>query len=627
MTANNTTDKPPDDELVEAALGLLSLAASLLLLALTIAAMRATDRGSTTIPKALVMLIVSGAPFCLSLSRLLGFVDELEDADDESLDLASSFLDICARFIHIPITVYVGGCILPGCPVLGWVLGGVVGLFLSCILSPPTALLPDVLRGTTMMPLSQVRLRASQITESREMALNWAGVKIPERHSEQHFELIGATGSGKTVALRMLMQSVLSEIRPGSDHRALIYDAKQDMLEILSGMSLSCPIRILNPLDARSVALSLADMITTPTAALQFASIIIEEERGQNSFFTKAARDLFGAVMVALHHIRPYEWTFADMLSILSSTDRTRSVLEQVPHTRDIAREHFERDDPRTVANVQYTISANIAYLRPIAALWHHTVDQFNLTQWLNEESILVLGNADDLRCPIDAVNRAFFQRIVELVLSQSESNTRRTWFILDELKEMGRLDALPRLLTKGRSKGVRAVLAFQTIEGLRHVYGDRLAGEISGMPANKCFLRTDSEETAAWASRVIGEAEYRQWTQTVNSGGNTSSAEQIVKKEAVLASELLRLPLANRERFWSYCITPCIGVYKGVTHFASQLCPKGTTANFLPRPDSDQYLPPELFNESVEEPSLDDIGRLRYRPEADRTDEFENLL
>ncbi|MGV2342203.1 MAG UNVERIFIED_CONTAM: type IV secretion system DNA-binding domain-containing protein [Planctomycetaceae bacterium] len=49
----------------------------------------------------------------------------------------------------------------------------------------------------------------------------------------EHFLAVGTTGSGKTVVMRLLMQSVLPEIGSGNDVRAVIYDAKQDMMSIL----------------------------------------------------------------------------------------------------------------------------------------------------------------------------------------------------------------------------------------------------------------------------------------------------------------------------------------------------------------------------------------------------------
>lgn len=616
MDNNVHTDAP--QELTYFVTTLLCLSLSIMLLTVTVAALHATVPRTFTFVDSLVMLAIAAIVFFSSLAVL--FVrrtgSEDDDDDDSPLRVASRLVCTSLWFLPVPTAVYIGGRVSVEHPSTGWIIGALTILLLPLlILIAAAERQPEVLRGTVILTTVQAKHYMAHITRPIDLIINWLGLQLPEHFAEQHFLLVGATGSGKTVALRLLIQSVLSSIIPGSDRRMLIYDAKQDILEILSGIPLFCPVVILNPFDARSVAWDIAKDITNPGIALQIAAILIQEERGDNSFFCKAARDLLAAVFIALHAKQPGNWTLADVVAIMSSTDRTKHLLEDVPSTRHVAEEHFRRADERTTANVQYTVTANMAYLRPIAALWHHAARRFSLSQWVNSESILVLGNMESLRCPLDAVNRALFQRIVELLLGQSESDTRRTWVVLDELKEMGRLDALPRLLTKGRTKGIRAVLAFQTIEGLRDVYGDRLAGEVSGMPANKCFLRTDSEETARWASHVIGEAEYREWTQTENSDGKTSRNEHIVKKEAMLASQLMRLPLANRKRFYSYCITPSVGVHAGVTRFDQSLCPKGSAANFLPRPDAEQYLPPDLLADQDDPAlSLDDITRMRAR-------------
>ncbi len=595
-------------------LAFLGLSLSLILFAAAVAAMRATAHQTPSLTDSVVMLAIAGLLFWGSFTQFVRVMTGEDDGYTSPMRIAARLLRKALWFAFTPVAIYLGGRVVPTAPYYGWIIGTVVTLLLPYVARIGSGSGDTVIRGTALVTQAQARRRVDHITCPGEPTVNWVGFPLPERFSEQHFLFAGGTGSGKTVAQRMMMQSVLPGITPGSDCRAVVYDAKQDMIEILSGMSLSCDLIILNPFETRSVSWDLAKDITTPATALQLASIIIEDEKGQNSFFSKAARDLFAAVIVALHHTRPGDWTLGHVLSVLSSTERTHTLLEQVPYTRDAAMEHFQRDE-RTLANVQYTISANIASLRPVAALWHHADRRFSLRDWISSNSILVLGNMEDLRYPIDAINRALFQRLVELVLSQSESATRRTWFFLDELKEMGRLNALPRLLTKGRSKGVRAVLAFQTFEGLCDVYGDKLAGEISGMAANKCFLRTDSEETARWASRIIGEAEYEQWTRSVGPDGKDSRNQQIVKKDAVFPSQLLRLPLADRERFWSYCVTPSVGIYCGPTRFSHLLCSKGSAPNFVPRPDSEQYLPDGLYSiDDPEDPSLDEFSRMRFK-------------
>lgn len=584
-----------DAHFMQTLLPILSLALSMLFFLATLIATYETCPVSPDLSESIVMALLASALCIICFLRLLTV--SRKHRDDPPGQIALQFLLCAAKQVHIPFVIYLAGCTvsrtrssLPS----AWFVAAIVAIPLPYLFRlQRDRFKPTTLRGTILIPHREAKRRCTKLVRPGEPTINVAGFLLPDRFSEQHFLMIGATGSGKTMAFRLFMQSVLPRILLGSDARALIYDAKQDIMEILSGLSLSCEIIILNPFDARSVAWDMAKDITTPATAIQIASIIIEEEKGHNAFFSKAARDLFAAVMIALHNTRPGDWTLADLVRILSSTDATQQLLESVPYTRAIAEEHFGRQTNNTTANVQYTISANVAYLRTIAALWQNAKRRFSLQEWINGNSILVLGNSETLRTPIDAMNRAIFQRLVELVLAQSESSTRRTWFFLDELKEMGRLDALPSLLTKGRSKGARAVIAFQTIEGLRAVYGDRLANEIAGMCAGKIALRTDCPATAAWLSSVVGEAETLRWMQSQQSSKNGQSkslSQQIVTTQAVLASEVLRLPLANRECFHSFCIIPAIGIWKNTTYFADQLLPKGTAANFVPRPDSDQY-------------------------------------
>lgn len=617
MPANPT---PPnrEDSPMQITLALLSLALPALLFSAALAAMYATSPDPRSLSLSLLMASLASILCITSFLRLRAVGKEHQGEPPRQVVL--QFIVCAARQVAVPVGIYLGAYVArwsDSSPAVGWLAGGVLApLILSAVLSGGDRFKPVTLRGTVLIAALEAQRRCVKLTRPAELTIRLADVHLPERFSEQHVLVVGATGAGKTIALRLLLQSVLPRITPGSDYRALIYDPKQDMLEILSGLAPSCETIVLNPFDARSVAWDMAKDVTTPATAIQIASIIIEEEKGHNAFFAKAARDLFAAVMIALHNTRPGDWTLADVVNTLSNTDATRQLLEMVPYTHLIAEEHFGRQTNNTTANVQYTISANIAYLRPIAALWEKATRRYSLQEWIDGNSILVLGNSETLRTPIDAVNRAIFQRLVELVLAQSESSTRRTWFFLDELKEMGRLDSLPSLLTKGRSKGARVAIMFQTIEGLRAVYGDRLANEIVGMCACKLLLRTDSPETAQWASSVIGEAETIRWMQSQQSGkhGESNSlSQQIVTTQAVLASELLRLPLANRECFHSFTIVPAIGIWRGITYFSKDLLPKGTAANFLPRPDADQYplcLPDDDDNDQG---GLDDITRLTW--------------
>src|SRR5262249_39684298 len=64
---------------------------------------------------------------------------------------------------------------------------------------------------------------------------------FPSEIATRHFAFIGTTGSGKTLLQRLLMQSALPKIGAGLGHRAVVYDAKQDILSILAGMRVASP--------------------------------------------------------------------------------------------------------------------------------------------------------------------------------------------------------------------------------------------------------------------------------------------------------------------------------------------------------------------------------------------------
>ena len=517
------------------------------------------------------MLILMTLPTVLFLYRAMNIAVGVSLCPGTLLLAVNRLAKLLMKYVIITIGGFIGGLLFVSSGLsasAGFLLGGLAVVIVPHLFksSPSRDYRTEVLRGRHLITHREAFILMLRQLKKNEPIVAWAGVPYPDRLCTTHFCITGSTGSGKTVLMRLLMQSVLPFIRAGSQSRALIYDAKQDLMEILSGMPLQCEVKILNPLDLRSYAWDMSKDITNVFIALQVGTMLIRKEKGQNenTFFSNAARDLFSAVLIAMHDLRPYDWTFADVLLTLSDSEKAERFLRSCRRTRRIAIEYYTKE-PKVLSNIESTISANIAMLRPFAALSSKATNKISLKEWVDEESILVLGNDDSVRAPLDAINRVMFQRVTELILAKRNSRSRKTWFFLDELKEAGRLDNLDRLLTKGRSKGVRAVLAWQAIEGLREVYGDKIAEEVAGMCSNKAFLRTDSYETAKWNSQVVGELEVRQWMQGHQRSGQQSTSsmtEQIVKKELLLPSEFMSMNRASSEGFEGYFITPETGPY-----------------------------------------------------------------
>jgi len=477
---------------------------------------------------------------------------------------------------------------------------------------------------------------------SDDLRFLWGGIWVPIQEANKHFFIIGATGSGKTLSLRLLMQEVLPLVggRRGDgtplDHRALVYDAKQDMLAYLYGMGIApARIKILNPFDARCAAWNIAADVTAPATALQIAAILIPEEKNSSQpFFANAARHLLYGVMLAFILASPGRWTFRDLCLAMRSEEGMRDILSRSEHTEHLVAMYLNEGD--TLNSVKATIAAKMMPYEVVAALWSRSTETVSLRDFLDPEKerlLLVLGNAEESREAVDAINRVLFQRLSELVVGQPESEERRTWIFLDEVREAGRLDGLRSLLLRGRSKGVCVVLGFQDIDGLKEVYGEYQAQEMVGQCGYKAILRLESPTTAEWASLHFGTVERvvkrASESSTFGQGMSrqTGESEQLEKTEIVLPIELLKIPPVNprERRLAGFYLTP-VKHYPHTFRFGEgdddpepgsplryfPLLAPARGAAFVARGEADQYLDPW---------TTDDLDRLNLRspPERER--------
>jgi hypothetical protein len=397
----------------------------------------------------------------------------------------------------------------------------------------------------------------------------FVGALLPREAATNHFCFIGATGSGKTVCIRILMQSVLySRQLNRIISRALVYDAKRDMLPVLHGIVGPDNYKIghehkvvtLNPFDTRSYAWDMASDLTAPGHALEMASILIPPDpHASQPFFANAARHLLQGVIIALIRTKK-KWTFRDVLYIMKDAERLVAVLANDNETKYIPKLYFGNE--KTSNDIMSEIGSRLGVYEIVAALWHKAEGEkrtVSLNQWLKGERdfILVLGNDHTNRVAVDAINQVIFKRVSELILDQNEDKIkkRRAWIILDEFVRAGKLNGIVELATEGRSKGAAVVLGFQDINGARAVYGKEVAEEIIGQCGNIAILRLQSPDTAEWASRLFGSYEHgeEKESQSVGISGTqpqsgTSTHIDIVKREVVLASEFMYFPRTDRQ-------------------------------------------------------------------------------
>lgn len=479
------------------------------------------------------------------------------------------------------------------------------------------------LRGPALVSQDGVEAALAKIPNPSNERIRWAGQEMPERISEGHFCIVGATGTGKTTLIRQLLQSIVPTITGGSDRRAMLYDAKGDLVPIIARMLPSCEVVLLNPFDARSAAWDIAADVTTPARATAVASVFVPDLQEYQPFFTQGARILMAAVMQAMHASAPGRWTLADVLIAMKSHERLHRVLWPHPHLRDTFQTFAQPED--TYRNILATVLTKIMPFEITAAAWSRAERRVSLEQWAKGEQILILGSERAAAPTIEAINRAIVAVASQILLSAAEpSAQRRTWLVFDELSKAGRLDGLDKMLTEGRSRGIRCVIGFQDIEGMRspRAFGPETANEIVGQCANKAIFRLGDEKTATWASEIIGQSEVIVTSWSVSSSGSGSSTSYTytpTNRQLVLPSEIRNLPMADVEGIEGYFVTLGVGTHRTKIRFNHTWPIDETTPAFVPRGVSDQQLSPWIE---------EDLRRLGLTDDAsDRDDDGDGGL
>ena len=340
--------------------------------------------------------------------------------------------------------------------------------------------------------------------DREKLTFLWGMDPLPMSDTPAHFLVLGGVGSGKTITLRLLMQSVINAVGFGLDHRVLVYDPMRNMGPSLRGLNLRCPVCILNPFDQQAAAWDIAADISSPVAAWQMATYLIPEDRSSSPFFADAARQLLLAVLLRFHNVAPGKWTLRDVLLAMRNRERILSLLAGSPTSADSAR--LLMNDERTSLGILDTIATRLQRLEVIAACWQHATKKLSLERWVGEESVILLEGNIDFHSSIAPIHQLFLARLSELLGSQSDSAGRRTWVFLDDICAGGRLDMLPALMQQGRSKGVCIAFGVQSLGEIRRLYGSQAADQLLAACSHKTALQTHEPEAASWAEQDFGQ-------------------------------------------------------------------------------------------------------------------------
>ena len=344
-------------------------------------------------------------------------------------------------------------------------------------------------------------------------------------HPDDRYEnslIIGSRGSGKTLLLRLLLQSIVPQIgrRPW---KLVLLDGKNELYSVLCALTDPAHITLTHPFDARSSAWALHEDIRSIEAALEFAAIYVpEDKRASQPFFDRAAGRLFYGVTVSFMEMKRTgqipAYHFHDLIFACQDRHRLRQILAQSEIGEQVARKYF--DVPERLSDVIATLDTKLAPFEPLAESSAEATSTFSLRRYMaGGPPLLLLGTDESNPVATQAFNRTLFYRLAEHLLARpnndpADPDPPRTFVVIEEASKAGNL-ALDGLSVKGRGKGVVLHIITQSLAGLEAAYGKELTQETLGQFGNRALLRTDEPYTAQFCAELLGPERKFQYSES----------------------------------------------------------------------------------------------------------------
>ena len=390
---------------------------------------------------------------------------------------------------------------------------------------------------------------ASHPTEARSKppaagAVTLADMPVPTEDETKHFKIMGATGTGKSTAIRELLSAALAR-----GDRAIIADPDGGYLDIFHDGSRGDVI--LNPFEAGARKWDLFGEVTEPYDVEQLARSLIPDIGGEDRIWSEYARTFFCAVAQQLVRVNVRDDRALYRLIRSAPVDELRKLLAGTA-----AGPFLDEGSEKMFGSLRSVASSAVRVLE-------YTTEQqaqpFSVRQWVREGAARSSGGQGGaLFLPYRASQIAALRSVISAWMRlgifeamDRPAGDQRLWFVVDELDAMGAIDGLKDALARLRKFGGRCVLGFQSIAQVSGTYGREVADTLVENCGNTLILRCAASErggTSEFASKVIGQREVMQITESRSRApakllSTVTTAQHVKIEPAVMASEIERLP------------------------------------------------------------------------------------
>jgi hypothetical protein len=349
--------------------------------------------------------------------------------------------------------------------------------------------------------------------------------RIPEKAESRHFFIVGKPGTGKTVFMLQLLDSIAKH-----QSKCMVYDFKGDYISHFYNSSQDL---IFNPVDKRSVYWNFFDDIETTLDIETITSILIPQNKKE--IWNDAARDVLTGIIY-------YLWeqnrrTISDLWECLTCTNQEiANILQQTEHGKRGYKYIQEVDSKQTVG----VIATLTQFTKCFELIRKPQGEPFTIKEWLkSKKGCLFVGNYSNSQAILRPVLTLFIDLLSKKLLDVTSAN-QKTYVLVDELGTLNRLEGVKRLLTLGRSYECSCFLGIQDVAQLDSIYGSDTRKTILNSCGNWLIFGVSDYDTAKVCSNRIGETESYEIEKSYQTGKKGGSAARRKKREPlVLPSQL----------------------------------------------------------------------------------------
>ena len=361
-----------------------------------------------------------------------------------------------------------------------------------------------------------------------------AGITYPPRGETEHLMLAGTTGTGKTIVIKDLLR----QIKERGD-KAIVYDYTGAFVE---GYYDPAKDIIINPFDKRSKSWCLLKEVDDEAEFETIAEALIGgSDAISDPFWPNGARLIFSELCKLQY--RKGNLKTQDLYKHFSlPVKKLNKVLKNT-----LARNFTDPNSEKTTLSLLMLMTT---YLQGLQYIENKNND-FSIKKWLlnrEQNNILFLSSKSSLHSTVQPLISAMMDIAINNLGELPVGNKSKTWVIFDEVASLNYLPSLEKGLTVSRNFGGCFVIALQSISQLTRRYGPQDAETIASNCSSKIILKAGNNDTAKWASQLIGTQEIEEYREGLSYGAHemrdgVNLSKHKSERTVALASEILSLP------------------------------------------------------------------------------------